>query len=102
MKKVSEELDYYKQQSRNEFAFREMLKVVKPDLFVLFDLLESTNVNVLVLLKIIRHIKNIDAGNGYGTISINIENGRVMFIKGEESDKVNEPAVVERKKTIDK
>lgn len=99
---ISEELDYYQQQAKNEFSFRQMLKTVKPDLYVLFDLLEQTGVNILVVLKIIRHIKNIAVGNGYGTITISMENGRVMFVRGEESDKVNEPAILNRKKTIDK
>ena len=37
-----EEVDYYKQQANNEYSFRQMLKTVKPDLYVLFDVLEST------------------------------------------------------------
>jgi len=94
MKIKTEELDYYKQQSKNEFAFREMLKTIKPDLYVLFDILDKTKVNPLVVWKIIRALNNIAIGNGYGTISIEIQKSQVLFIRGEESDRVNEPILV--------
>lgn len=94
MKKTREESDYYQQQAKNEFAFREMLKTVKPDLYVLFDILEKTRVNPLVVWKVIRALNNIAIGNGYGTISIEIQKGQVLFIKGEESDRIAEPILL--------
>lgn len=97
MKKEEVVVDYYEQQSRNEFAFREMLKSVKPDLYVIFDLLEKTGVNYFVVMKIIRALYNIGIGNKYGTVSITIENGKVTFVRGEESDRVNESVLVEQK-----
>lgn len=97
MKKKTEEVDYYKQQSNNEYKFREMLKVVKPDLYVLFDLLEQTRVNYLVIFKVIRALNNIAIGNGYGTVSVTIENGKATFVRGEESDRVNEPVLTDKK-----
>lgn len=96
-KKQSEELDYYQQQAKNEFAFREMLKGVKPDLYVLFDILEKTKVNPLVVWKIIRALNNIAIGNGYGNISIEIQKGQVLFVRGEESDRLNEPILLKPK-----
>lgn len=97
-KKKVEELNYYEQQSKNEHAFRNMLRVVKPDLYVLFDILEETGVNILVLLKTIRAINNLATGNGYGNVTITMENGKITFIRGEESDRVNEMAIVKREK----
>ncbi len=97
-KKQTEELDYYTQQSKNEYAFREMLKNVKPDLFVIFDLMEKTSINPLVLIKTMRQLHNIATGNGYGTVTINIENKKAMFVRGEESDKINELVILEREK----
>lgn len=96
MTKKSEELNYYEQQSKNEYAFREMLKVAKPELYVLFDLLEQTKVNYLVILKVIRALYNIGIGNGYGTVSISLEKGRAIFVRGEESDRVDEPILTPR------
>lgn len=97
-KKEIEDVDYYKQQSKNEYAFRQMLKTVKPDLYVLFDLLDLTGINYFVIIKVIRALNNIAMGNGYGTVSINIENGKAMFVRGEESDRVNEPLIMKRSK----
>lgn len=101
MKKVKDELDYYKQQAKNEYAFREMLKVAKPDLYVIFDLLESTNINYFVIIKIIRQLYNVAMGTGYGTVTIDVQKGNVLFIRGEDSDRLNEPLVVQ-KKSLDK
>lgn len=97
MKKPQEELDYYQQQTKNEFSFRQMLKNVKPDLFVLFDILEKTRVNPLVVWKVIRALNNIAIGNGYGTISIEIQKGVVLFVRGEESDRINETILIDKK-----
>lgn len=98
MKKDEAIVDYYEQQARNEFAFREMLKSVKPDLFVIFDLLEKTGINYFVVIKTIRALYNIAIGNKYGTVTITIENGKVTFVRGEESDRVNEPLLIDREK----
>ena len=98
MAKKTAELNYYEQQSRNEFAFRQMLKVTKPNLYVLFDLLETTGLNWFVIVKIIRALNNIALGNGYGTVSVEIQKGQVTFVRGEESDRVNEPLVNPKKK----
>jgi hypothetical protein len=87
-KPTEQELAYEEQKARNEYAFKEMLKSVKPEMFVLFDVLEQTGVNWFVVIKIIRALNNIAIGNGYGTVSVTIENGRVMFVRGEESDRL--------------
>ena len=93
---INEAADYFKQQSKNEFAFKQMLKSVKPDLYVLFDILQKTKINPLVVWKTIRALNNIAIGNGYGTVTINIEKGQALFVKGEESDKINEPLVLDK------
>jgi hypothetical protein len=90
MKKAKEELDYYEQQKKNEFAFKEMLKQVRPELFVLMDILDQTSVNPIVIWKIIRQLNNIALGTGYGQVTVQIENGKVTFVRGEDSDRVNE------------
>lgn len=89
-KRQTEELDYYEQQRQNEFAFKEMLKSVRPELFVLMDILDQTSINPLVVWKVIRQLNNIALGTGYGQVTVHIENGKVTFIRGEDSDRVNE------------
>ncbi len=98
MKKKPEELDYYKQQSKNEHSFREMLKTVKPDLYVIFDILQATGINFFVVVKIMRALNNIALGTGYGDVVINIQNGKVLFIHGNESDRVNENLIIKEPK----
>jgi len=96
MRKPPEELDYYKQQAKNEFAFREMLKGVKPDLYVVFDLLEQTGINYFVIIKIIRQLHNISMGTGYGNVTIDVQNGVVLFVKGTDSDRLSEKLIVKK------
>lgn len=89
--------DYYVQMQKNEEVFMRLIKQVRPEWYVLLDLLEKTNVNPLILWKLVRHLNNIATGNRYGTITISIENGVVTFLRGEESDKINESVLVSEK-----
>jgi hypothetical protein len=93
MKKKVEDVDYYKQQAKNEYAFREMLKTVKPDLYVIFDILQTTGINFFVVVKILRALNNVALGTGYGTVSVDIQDNKVLFVKGTESDRVNEELI---------
>lgn len=92
-KPLIEEVDYYKQQANNEYSFRKMLETVKPDLYVIFDILQRTGINFFVVVKILRALNNIALGTGYGTVSIDIQNGKVLFVRGEESDRVNDDLI---------
>jgi len=91
-----EEVDYYKQQANNEYSFRQMLKTVKPDLYVLFDVLESTGINFFVIVKIIRALNNVAIGTGFGDVTINIQNGKALFIHADESDRIGEDLIIKR------
>ncbi|MEK6879766.1 MAG: hypothetical protein AABY22_09175 [Nanoarchaeota archaeon] len=77
-------------QKENELIFKEMIRRVRPDLFVLIDLLDSTGVNPLVIWKVIRQLKNISLGTNYGQIIIEVQAGKVTFIRGSEADRVEE------------
>jgi hypothetical protein len=74
-------------------VFLKMLKDVRPDVWVLTDLLDRTKINYYVLFQIIRHLNNIGMGNKYGNVTIQIENGVVTFVRGEESSKINEQLI---------
>ena len=57
--------------------------------------LEETDVNTMVLPKVIRGISNLDAGTGFGKVSIYMSNHKITQIKTEESDQVNDDATID-------
>lgn len=102
MKKQTDELDYYAQQAKNEYSFREMLKIAKPDLYVIFDIMQKTGINFFVVVKILRALNNVAIGTKYGVVSVDIQNNKVLFVRGEESDRVNEDLITKKHDLIDK
>ncbi len=99
-KQYKDEQDYYEQMKKNEEVFMRQIKQVKPEWFVLLDLLEKTQVNPLILWKLVRHLSNIASGNRYGTITISIENGVCTFLRGEESDRINEAVLIPKEEPL--
>ena len=91
-------MDFDKEEEQNEQIFIDLVKRVRPDIYVFMDLLDSTGVNSLVLLKVMRQIHNVATGNKYGKVTIEIDNGTVTFVRGEESDRVQEPAITKKDK----
>ncbi len=88
--------DYYAVKKYNEESFLQLLKHFRPDLFVLGDLLDSTGVNYYIIFQVIRHLNNVAMGNKYGSVTIQVENGVVTFVRGEESTKLNEDLIRKR------
>lgn len=86
---------YESEKQNNERAFKELLKKVRPELFVLMDLIDKTGLNPLILWKVMRHLNNIAIGNKYGKVIIQIEAGKVTFIYGEEADRINENILIQ-------
>lgn len=76
----------------------EMLKIQKPALFVLDDLLETTGISPIIVFNLIRSVNNIAIGSGYGKAIAEIENGICTFVRSEESSKVGEPVLVPKEK----
>lgn len=95
LRQISKVTDYNEEQKNNMNVFLKMLKDVRPDIWVLMDLLDRTKVNYYVIFQIIRHLNNIGIGNKYGTVTVQIENGVVTFVRGEESSKINEKLIAE-------
>lgn len=91
-------MDYIQEQSENEVAFRKVLQTGKPELYALFDLLDKTKVNYNIIYKVIYALSTIGNGNGYGTVTVTLENGKATFVRGEESNRVNEPIFIETHK----
>lgn len=85
---------YTKEAQNNEYVFKELIRVVRPDLFVLMDILDKTRVNPLMVFQVIRSANNIAMGSKYGKVVVQIENGVVTFVHGEESKKLNESLIM--------
>jgi hypothetical protein len=85
--------DYQVQKEKNEQAFREILRLARPDVFSLMEQLDESSINWWVVSKVIRQLALMSIGTGYGQVTIQIENGKVTFIRGEESNRVNEPLI---------
>lgn len=77
----------------NEERFYEMLRITDPCLYFVKMVLDETQVNPLVLPKIIRALFNLAIGTGYGKVQIFMENGVITAIKPEESSLVNLKAI---------
>lgn len=88
------ENQYQMETEHNEAWFKGVLKAVRPDIYVLMDILDQTKVNILVVYQMIRHLNSIAMGNKYGSVTAQIEAGKVTFVRGEESTKLNEPLIV--------
>ena len=93
-KKVDERSEYEKETQNNEYTFREMIKVLRPDIYVLMDMMDKVRFNPIVLFQVMRNANNIVMGNKYGKVTIQIENGIVTFVHGEETTKLNEPVTL--------
>lgn len=99
-KKLGEpRMDYAEQLKSNEFVFKNMVKTVRPDIWLLMDLLDETGVNYLILVKALRHMYNIASGSKFGNVTIEIQNGTATFVRGEESDRLNEVVIPTKENT---
>lgn len=82
---------YKKESDNNVKVFSEMIQRVRPDIWVLMDLLDNTGVDPFILLKIVRQINNIAIGSAYGQVVVAIEKGVVRYVRGEDVDKIELP-----------
>lgn len=90
-------MDYQEQVKQNEWVFMETLKRLRPDLWMIADLLKDTNTNYLILVHVLRHLYNIASGSKFGTVTVDVQNGIATFVKGEESNRLNEPIILPEK-----
>ena len=82
--------DYVKEVVHNEESFKILLKNVRPDIFVLMDLLDNTGINPYIIFHVIKYLNNIIIGTNYGKVVIEVERGMVTYIRGEESTMLKE------------
>jgi len=73
----------------------EVIRQLDPELYKLKILLREFRVNPVILESVIKSISNLAYGSGYGKIQIFMQNKRITNVKPEESNEVNEDALLE-------
>lgn len=91
-------LSYQEQLEHNERMVSDLLQKIRPDVWVLMDLMDKTGLNPMVLFKFIRQINNIILGSRYGQVTVVIADGIVKYIRGEDTDKIEESAIIEKQR----
>jgi hypothetical protein len=82
--------DYTQQVIHNEESFRVLVKNLRPDIFVLMDLLDTTGINPYIIFHIIKHLNNIAMGTKYGEVVTTVEHGVVTYVSGKETTRLEE------------
>jgi hypothetical protein len=92
-----QDYDDYKQQTQtNEAILMDIMKSVRPDVYQLLAELDRTQIQPIIITKIVRQLETIITGLQYGEVRVQIEKGQVTFIRGESSDRVYLPLVEEK------
>ena len=82
--------DYKQESFQNEATLKEVVRTIRPDVFSLMDKLDTFGLNYIVLLKIMDHLQKIAEGTKFGTVSIEIQDNVVTFVRSLESSRLNE------------
>ena len=82
--------DYQEQKQKNEEAFREVARSVRPDVWSLMDTMDTYEINYIVLLKTLEHLNKIAKGTKFGTVTVEVQDNIVTFIRSLESTRLNE------------
>ena len=77
-------------------SFYDVVRRLAPELYLIKLALKESGVNPMVLPKIIRQISNLASGTGYGKVQIFIQSKTITQVTGEESDRVNERAIIDK------
>ena len=86
------------EQANNKRKFLEMMKAVRPDMWVLMDVLDQTKINFFVIVKIVRALNAISkngGGDGWGEVKVEIQADRVLFVRGVSADRLNEALTID-------
>ena len=76
--------------------YYDVIRQLDPELFLIKVALQETGVNPMVMPRIIRSIFNLASGTGYGKVQVFVQAKTITAIKGEESDEVNEKALIDK------
>lgn len=74
----------------NLSKYWDVVRQLEPEFYLLRIALKETDVNPLIIPKLVRAIANLAMGTGYGKVTVYMAKGTVTQIKGEEADEVNQ------------
>lgn len=97
MGKKTESIDYQKERENNERIFSEMVQRLRPDVWVLMDLLDKTGINYYILYIVIKQLYNLATGTKFGQVVISVTDNVVYTVKGEEVNKIDAPILKKSK-----
>ena len=89
-------LTYQEEKENNERIFSEMVQRIRPDIYVLMDLLNQTGVNSFILYKVIRQLNNIAIGSGWGEVTILVNNKKAVRVSGIDTEKMNDDVILKK------
>lgn len=76
--------------------FYDVIRRLDPELYLIKLALQETGVNPMVLPKVVRQLGNLAFGTGYGKVQVFMQKRIITQVKGEESDEMNEDALIEK------
>jgi len=79
----------------NEEKYLDIIRRIDPETYLIWLALQETGVNPNLIPKVIRAVSNLHLGTGYGRIQIFMTNGQITQIKTEESDQLNQTAIID-------
>lgn len=82
-------------EAANLEQFWDVIRRLDPELYLIKLTIKETNLNPLIVPKIVRSISNLAMGTKFGKVTIHMSNGVITQIQGEESDKVDLNATIE-------
>ncbi len=89
---------YQEQQKQNEEMFYTLLQRIRPDLYVLSDMIDKNSINIFVLMKFIRQLLNVARGTGWGKVHVFIQEGKVIRMEGVDAEEIREDIVTKTEK----
>ncbi len=89
-------ITYQEEKDNNERIFSEMIQKIRPDIYVLMDLLNQTGVNPFILYKVIRQLNNVAIGSGWGEVTILVNNGEAVQVSGKDTEKLKESVIIKK------
>lgn len=87
---------YQEEQENNERIFSEMIQKIRPDIYVLMDLIDATGVNPFILYKVIRQLNNVAIGSGWGEVTILVNNKRAVRVTGQDTEKMDDEVLLKK------
>ena len=89
---------FQQEKENNERIFLEMVRQVRPEIYVLMDLIDQTGVNPFILYKVIRQLNNVAIGSGWGEVTVLVNNKRAVRVTGQDTEKMDDEVILKKER----